>query len=102
MPSWFSKNLGDALLVDGLLSQLETLFVEEHTKVGNPVEMALFSRHESEGRLHCELIVYFSPASSTVANQMNAKPCVKPSACGLGLLAGTEESRLVLFPDADC
>jgi len=61
--------------------------------------MAAFTRHESEGHLHCEVKIYFSPMSVTVAREVNARPCEKPSPTGLSLLAGSEESWLALFPE---
>jgi len=59
--------------------------------------MAVFTRPESEGRLHCEIIAYFSPAAWEVAESFDAEPCEKPARPGLGLLAGREESWSVLF-----
>jgi len=55
-------------------------------------------RHESEGRLHCEVRVYFSPAAADVAKAVGAIACKKPASNGLSLLAGPDESWSVLFP----
>ena len=62
--------------------------------------MAIFTRSESEGRLHCEVIVYFSPAAADVAKAFDAQICTKPGREGLGLLAGDEHSWAVLFDDS--
>jgi hypothetical protein len=61
--------------------------------------MAVFTRHESEGRLHCKVTAYFSPAAGEVARAFGAQPCAKPARAGLGLLAGDKLSWPVLFPD---
>ena len=50
--------------------------------------MAVFVRSVSEGRLHCEVIAYFSPAAADVAKTFDGQPCPKPAREGLGLLAG--------------
>ena len=61
--------------------------------------MAVFTRLEAEGRLHCEVIAYFSPAAHEVAKAFEADPCAKPAQSGLGLLAGDQGSWLALFPE---
>ncbi|MCI0505159.1 MAG: hypothetical protein L0Z73_03525 [Gammaproteobacteria bacterium] len=100
MNGWFSKSFGDALLASEPLGQVEELFRSEYAKAGSLKEMAIFIRHESEGRLHCEVMVYFSPASVIVAREFDAGPCETPSPRGLSLFAGAEESWLALFPDS--
>ncbi|GJM33539.1 MAG: hypothetical protein DHS20C18_25400 [Saprospiraceae bacterium] len=97
MNTWFSKNLGDGILAWEPLDQIEAFFQSEYAKVGTPKEMAVFTRHESEGRLHCEVTVYFSPASIVVANAFDASPCTSPSPDGLNLLGGSKDSWGVLF-----
>ncbi len=99
MRVWFSKNLGDGILACEPLDRLEELFLSVYAKADNPEEMAAFIRHESEGRLHCEVKVYFSPAAFVVAREVDALPCARPSPDGLGLLAGSEDSWLTLFPE---
>jgi len=97
---WFSKNLGDAMLVDDSLADIEQQFLAAYTKADNPTEMALFSRHESEGRLHCDLMLYLSPASFVVADEIGAKPCNRPSSNSLSLLVGSDDSWPALFPES--
>jgi len=97
MSVWFTRNLGDAMLAGESLDPIKALFLSEYGKAKNSKEMAVFIRHESEGRLHCEVKIYFSPASASVAEAVGAIPCDKPSPDGLGLLAGSEESWSVLF-----
>ena len=48
--------------------------------------MAVFTRPESEGLPHCEVMAYFSPAAQKVAEAFEAKPCEHPARAGLGLL----------------
>ena len=98
MNTWFTKNLGDALLAGDTLERIKAQFLSAYAKSNCPKEMAVFIRHESEGRLHCEVNVYFSPASAAVARAVDAVPCAKPSPDDLGLLAGFEDSWPVLFP----
>lgn len=99
MNCWFTSNLGDAMLAGESIEYLKELFLSEYGTDNSSKEQALFIRHESEGRLHCEVKVYFSPATIIVAKIVNATPCHKPSLDGLGLLAGSEESWTVLFPE---
>lgn len=99
MSNWFSKNLGDAMFAHEPLGQLEQQFLSLYENANRPNEMAVFVRHESEGRLHCEVKVYFSPASIDVARELDAEPCEKPSSGDLSLLVGSEESWMILFPE---
>jgi len=78
--------------------QIKALFSPVFEIADNRKEMAIFFRHESDGHLHCEVKVYFSPATAAIARAVEAIPCKKPSMDGLGLLAGAEESWLILFP----
>lgn len=98
MSVWFTKNLGDAMLAGESLEHVKTIFLSAYEQAENANEMALFFRHESEGRLHCEVKIYFPPASAWVAKAVDATPCSKPSPDGLALLAGSEASWSVLFP----
>ncbi len=99
MNGWFTSNLGDAMLAGESLEHIKEIFLAEYATSDTLKERALFFRHESEGRLHCEVIVYFSPATLRVAKAVHATPCNKPTAKGLGLLAGSEQSWAVLFPE---
>ncbi len=82
------------MLAGEKLDQIKQLFLSETAKAGNPTGMALFIRHESEGRLHCEVKVYFPPTTANLAKSVNAIPCAQPYRENLGLLIGTEESVL--------
>jgi hypothetical protein len=98
MSVWFTKNLGDAMLAGESLEHVKTLFLSAYEQAENANELALYFRHESEGHLHCEVKIYFTPASAQVAKALDATPCRRPSPDGLGLLAGSEASWSVLFP----
>jgi len=98
MSAWFTSNLGDAMLAGESLDHIRALFMATDESAGGSKDRAVFIRHESEGRLHCEVKIYFSPAAADVAKAVGAEVCKKPSPVGLGLLAGAEESLAVLFP----
>jgi len=98
MDYWYTLNLGDAMLAASSSEEVEQLFKKTFMDAGGPSEMAVFTRLESEGRLHCEMIAYFSPAARDVAEALNAAPCPKPMRTGLALLAGNPEAWLQLFP----
>ena len=96
---WYSLSLGDGMLAPMPSAEIEEMFQASFSAAGKPDEMAVFTRPESEGRLHCEVIAYFSPAARDVAKVFDAEPCDKPQRAGLGLLAGSEKSWSVLFPN---
>jgi len=99
MQTWFIKNLGDAMLASDKLTQIEQLILSKGQNSNSTKEMAVFIRHESEGCLHCQVKVYFSPKASMVAKVFNAIPCAKPSPIELSLLVGNEKSWLIFFPE---
>jgi hypothetical protein len=98
MRPWFSKSLGDPLVAGESLSDLEARVRAAGVTAGDLGEMALFVRHESEGRLHCEVRAYFSPAAASVARAVGADPCDRPSPEGLALLVGAPDVWRTLFP----
>jgi hypothetical protein len=89
---WFSVSLGDGITAAGPSAEIE----ETYQRSSLPADAAVFLRSE-EGRLHCEVIAYFSPAAADLAIQFEAKPCAQPLRTGLRLLAGEERSWSVLF-----
>lgn len=98
MNCWFTKNLGDAMLAGESIEHIKELFLAEYGTGKSSKEQAIFVRHESEGRLHCEVKAYFPPATIALAKAVNAAPCNKPCPSGLSLLAGSEGVKSVLFP----
>ena len=97
MKSWYCANLGDGMMAPVPSAEIEEAFTEVFRAAGNPPEMAVFTRPESEGRLHCEVKAYFSPAAQDIALAFEAEPCEKPARAGLGLLAGSEKAWSALF-----
>lgn len=97
MNGWFCRHLGDGILASAPLGRIEALFGATYARAGSPRDMALFVRQQSEGRLHCEVSVYFSPAAAAVAKAVEAVPCSRPSRDGLSLLIGAEDCWSVLF-----
>ena len=98
MKHWYTKDLGDGMMASVPEAQIEEAFLRLFETTGKPHDMAVFTRGESEGRLHCEIVAYFSPAAEEIAKAFDARPCARPSRAGLGLLAGDESSWSVLFP----
>lgn len=99
--SWFSKSLGDGVWAYSKTDQVKDVFQPLFVLAGRPADMAVFTRHESQGRLQCEVIAYFSPAAATVAHVLHAHPCDKPERGELDLLVGEPGSWRVLFPGTD-
>lgn len=99
MRNWFLLNLGDAMLACDQQDRIKQLLLSAYADVGNPKGMAAFIRHESEGRLHCEVKIYLSPMFAAVAREVNAKLCEKPLPEGLSMLAGSQDSWPLLFPE---
>ena len=99
MESWYSTDLGDGITAAIPTAEIEQLFVPLFMAAGKPSDMAVFTRAESAGRLHCEVIAYFSPAAREIAKAFDAQSCQKPERAGLGLLAGDPRCWSVLFPE---
>ena len=92
---WYSLHLGDAMMasveLDRALARLVALDPEE--------TVPAFSRHESEGRLHCELVLYLPPSAAVLADALHASPCITPAYYGLSQVRGTEGALARLLPD---
>lgn len=101
MDTWYSKELGDAIMASMPSDEIEEVFVPLFIAAGKPLDMGVFTRQDSEGRLHCEVTAYFSPAAADVAKAFDAQPCERPSRAGLDLLAGDKLSWAVLFPEGE-
>lgn len=97
MNAWFYKNLGDAMMAFEPLAEIENRFQSTYQVAPCAKEVAVFMRHNAEGRLHCEVEVYFSPASVDLAKQLGAAPCTRPSRNGLSLLIGSQDAWPALF-----
>lgn len=99
MESWYSIGLGDGITAAAPSAEIEELFLRSFNDAGRPANMAVFTRLESEGRLHCEVIAYFSPAAQDLAKAFDAQPCEEPARAGLGLLVGDQHCWSMLFPE---
>ena len=94
---WFSKALGDGIWAYSQKDKVKDTFDPLFVLAGRPLDMAVFTRHESEGRLQCEVIAYFSPAAAAVAHVLEAQPCPPPVRGELDLLAGDARCWPLLF-----
>jgi hypothetical protein len=101
METWYYLSLGDGMTSGALSAEIEEVFTPLFVAAGRPPATAVFTRPESEGRLHCEVIAYFSPAARDVAIALDAEPCARPVRSGLSLLAGDEASWSALFPESN-
>ena len=98
MEIWYRLSLGDGMTSSMPEAEIEERFQRLFAAASRPADMAVFTRPESEGRLYCEVIAYFSPAAREVASAFESEPCPKPERAGLRLLAGAEEAWSALFP----
>jgi len=101
MDTWYTKSLGDGMTASMPSKKIKNVFLRSFHAGGIPPEMAVFTRLESDGRLHCEVMAYFSPAAKELAKAFDAQSCDRPSRMGLDLLAGDEHSWSALFPELD-
>lgn len=101
MDPWYSVNLGDGVTAPAVSNEVEARFLQVHQAAGKPADMAVFTRFESDGRLQCDVVAFFSPAAREVAKAFDAQPCNKPEQAGLILLAGDEQAWSMLFPDTE-
>ena len=99
MQTWFSQSLGDGVLSFEPKDEIQSQFTPLFNAAGQPADMAVFTRHELEGRLQCEVVAYFTPAAAALAQQRGAKPCTRPTRFDLDLLAGDVACWAVLFAD---
>jgi hypothetical protein len=97
--TWYSVSLGDGMMAPIPAAEIVERFERSFIATGRPLNMAVFTHSESEGRLHCEVIAYFSPAASEVAKAVDAELCEAPARTGLGLLAGDPHCWSILFPE---
>jgi hypothetical protein len=97
---WFAKNLGDAMLASDALDQIRASYAATYVAAESRQGAAVFIRHESEGRLHCEVMAYFSPGAFSLAEAFDAVPCRRPSPGDLSLHAGPDDCWQDLFETA--
>ena len=73
MAGWFAKNLGDAMLASEALDQIRASYASKYEGTDSRNSAAVFIRHESEGRLHCEVMAYFSPGAFRLAEALDCR-----------------------------
>jgi hypothetical protein len=98
---WYTLSLGDGIMAPTPAAEIEQRFQQSFATAGKPADMAVFTRPESEGRLYCEIMAYFSPTAGEVAKGFGAQLCEKPARAGLRLLAGDEQAWSILFRDGE-
>jgi hypothetical protein len=100
MAVWFAKNLGDAMLASEALDQIRLSYAATYKEAESRQRAAVFIRHESDGRLHCEVMAYFSPGAFSLAEAFDAVPCRRPSPDDLSLHAGPDDCWQDIFETA--
>lgn len=85
---WSSRGLGDAQTAFLDCRDIAETGEEFFNAAGRPPAMAVFACNDAEGRLHCEVTVYFSPAAHALGKRYEARTCERPEPAGLDLLAG--------------
>jgi hypothetical protein len=98
---WHYKDLGDALMAHLELDEIATavrVAQAEEPEAGN---LAVFTRHSSEGRLQCAVTAYFSPAASSLAQKFGAVACSRPQRNELALLCGDSRAWRLLADATD-
>lgn len=88
MHQWHSLQLGDGILATVPLAQIKEAVEVAFAAAGRPRGMGVFTCHDADGHVHCEVTAFFSPGASEVARQFSARPCVQPAAASVSLLAG--------------
>ena len=96
---WTALVLGDAQTSFLDCRDIAETGEEFFEAAGRPPAMAVFARNDSEGRLHCEVTVYFSPAAHDLAKRYQAKACERPAPGALDLLAGDPACWETLFEE---
>lgn len=87
--NWYELNCGDPTLCDPIVQEVLKVYDEISHRGALSPGAAVFSRHESRGDLHCELILYFTPAAGYVASGVGAICSAQPASQGLSLIAGS-------------
>lgn len=88
MLTWYRLDLGSADLAGAEADAVVAAVDAAWRAAGRPEAFAAYERHESEGRLHCHRVMYFTPRAASVARQLGARACPDPGPWDLSLLAG--------------
>lgn len=87
MHGWHSLALGDALTAHLSLDSIRGAYDASFPELARPPEAAVFVRYD-HGGLHCEVTVFFAPATEDLARRFGARAGKPPAPMGLELLAG--------------
>jgi len=96
--AWYRLVLDDALTAWDEVESLREDCQAAWRAAAEPDGMAVFLRHESEGRLHCRAVLYFTPGAAPLALRYAARVCARPHGAGLSLLAGSPAAERLLPP----
>lgn len=87
MPEWLSLNLGDAMLGQPRLAELEAYLSGVYEQAGRPPDWVAGYRHENNG-MHCYLVVLMTTGFQARAGLEGTVPCDKPWLADVSFLAG--------------
>lgn len=87
MSAWFSVNLGDAMLSQPTLDELQGYLSDVYEQSGCPSTMTALYQHQSSG-LHCQLILFLTSEFQQVAKVKQAVKCNLPPVQSMSYLAG--------------
>jgi hypothetical protein len=93
LANWYALDLGDAVLAHAPLARIRETFAARVRPAG---AAGIFVRYDSEGRLHCEVTVFFTPALREFAQEHGAVLAPRPARAGLELLAGDEDAWTII------
>lgn len=91
MAHWYRLELGDAQTGFLACQELSVRAEAAFRAADCPALWNMYSRHENEGRLHCVLCVYFSPAAADFARELGANRCAAPALATLEWCAGAPQ-----------
>lgn len=75
--SWHRLDLGDALLAQPRVAEIDRQAHEAYEAAGRPAGWAAYLSQVS-GDVHCRASVYFSPTARELARRLGAEPCAAP------------------------
>lgn len=89
MTQWYSINMGDALLAQPRLSELEHHLTELYEQADERAHLAACYRHENHG-MHCHLVVFITAGFQALARLEGATRCNPPDPADISFLAGDQ------------
>ena len=83
MHCWYALALGDALTAHLDIERLRERLTSGRAASPTGADVPVYLHHDSPGRLHCEVTVYFAPDLAELALELGATPCDPPPTSGL-------------------